>query len=120
MEFSLKHGIMLEDDAQISVETRELSTQDLIDAEVAAERLVFDKDGNPALVTSQVLFNYELLRRQIKCIGKIPGPLSIKMLGKLHPDDLNLINVMLSTQEQAKASKVLDQRGRVEATSENA
>ncbi|MDY4480298.1 MAG: phage tail assembly protein [[Pasteurella] aerogenes] len=120
MNFTLKHGIPLDDEPQVDVETRELTTQDLIDAEMAAERLVFDSQGNPALVTSQVLFNYELLRRQIKSIGKIAGPVSLKILGKLDPEDLNLINAMLSTQEQAKASKVLDQRGRVEAASEHA
>ncbi|SUT89796.1 Mu-like prophage FluMu protein gp41 [[Actinobacillus] rossii] len=120
MKFTLTHGIPLEDELQVDVETRELTTQDLIDAEMAAERLVFDSQGNPALVTSQVLFNYELLRRQIKCIGKIPSPVSLKILGKLNPEDLNLINAMLTTQEQAKVSKVIDQRGRVEATDKNA
>lgn len=44
---------------------RDLTTGDLIDAEIASERLMSDKQGNPLLMVSQVLFGYELLRRQI-------------------------------------------------------
>lgn len=116
MEFSLKQGLMYGDEPQLDVETRELTTQDLIDAECSAERLLMDKQGNPLLVVSQVLFNYELIRRQIKRVGKINGPLSLKQLGSLHPDDLNIINAMLSAEEMAKSTQALDQRGRLEAT----
>lgn len=116
MEFSLKTGLMYGDEPQLEVETRELTSGDLIEAELAAERLVMDKAGNPVLAVSQVMFNYELLRRQIKRIGKINGPISIKQLGSLTVEDLEIINSMLSAQELAKSTQVLDQRGRVEAT----
>lgn len=117
MEFRLKHGLMFGDEPQLDVETREITTQDLIEAECAAERLLMDGQGNPVLVVSQVLFNYELLRRQIKRVGKISGPISLKQLGSLVPDDLNVINSMLSAQEIAKTTaQGLDQRGRLEAT----
>lgn len=33
----------------------------------------------------------ELLRRQIASIGSIPGPLSLKQLYQLHPEDLKLL-----------------------------
>lgn len=119
MEFQLKTGLMFGEEPQLDVETRELTSADLIEAELAAERLVADKDGNPVLVVSQVMFNYELLRRQIKRIGKISGPLSIKQLGSLAVEDLEIINTMLSAQELAKSNKELDQRGRVAATDKN-
>lgn len=117
MEFRLKDGLMFGDEPQLDVETRELTTQDLIEAECAAERLLMDVQGQPVLVVSQVLFNYELIRRQIKRIGKISGPISLKQLGSLSTADMEVINAMLSAQEIAKATaQGLDQRGRLEAT----
>ncbi|WP_410681643.1 hypothetical protein [Avibacterium paragallinarum] len=116
MEFSLKHGLMFGDEPQLDVETRDLNTGDLIEAECAAERLLMDGQGNPVLVVSSVLFNYELVRRQIKRVGKINEPLSLKQLGSLHREDLDIINAMLSAQEIAKSTQALDQRGRLEAT----
>ena len=117
MEFRLKDGLMFGDEPQLDVETRELTTQDLIEAECAAERLLMDAQGQPVLVVSQVLFNYELIRRQIKRIGKINGPISLKQLASLSTADMEVINAMLSAQEIAKATaQGLDQRGRLEAT----
>ena len=117
MEFRLKDGLMFGDEPQLDVETRELTTQDLIEAECAAERLLMDAQGQPVLVVSQVLFNYELIRRQIKRIGKISGPISLKQLGSLSTADMEVIKAMLSAQEIAKATaQGLDQRGRLEAT----
>ncbi|TEW31390.1 hypothetical protein E2R48_00580 [Histophilus somni] len=117
MELNLKKGLMLGDEPQTSVKLRELTTGDMLDAELAAERLVQDKDGNPVLLVSQTLFSYELLRRQIASIGDIQGPISLGQLRQLTPEDLALINAALSTQEQAKAQQVLD-RGRLAATGE--
>lgn len=116
MQMTLKYGVMFGEEPQTDLETRDLTTADLIEAECAAERLMTDAFGNPILVVSQTLFNYELLRRQIKSIGKIQGPISIKMLGTLHTEDLALINNVLQATEVAKSKQVLEQRGRVEAT----
>ncbi|HDR0995753.1 TPA: phage tail assembly protein [Pasteurella multocida] len=118
MELRLKQGLMYGDEPQYDVVLRDLTTGDLIDAELAAERLMLDKQGNPVLVASQVLFSYELLRRQIASIGKLNGPISLAQLRSLSPDDLALINAALETVESAKAQKVLE-RGRLDATSEN-
>ncbi|AMM81375.1 hypothetical protein AW43_02805 [Pasteurella multocida subsp. multocida PMTB2.1] len=118
MEIRLKTGLMYGDEPQYDVVLRDLTTGDLIDAELAAERLMLDKQGNPVLVASQVLFSYELLRRQIASIGKLQGPLSLAQLRSLTPEDLALINAALETVESAKAQKVLE-RGRLDATSEN-
>ncbi|WP_424404556.1 hypothetical protein [Pasteurella sp. PK-2025] len=118
MELRLKQGLMYGDEPQYDVVLRDLSTGDLIDAELAAERLMVDKQGNPTLVVSQVLFSYELLRRQIASIGKLQGPLSLAQLRSLTPEDLGLINAALEAVESAKAQKVLE-RGRLDATSEN-
>lgn len=118
MEIRLKQGLMYGDEPQYDVKLRELTTGDLIDAELASERLMVDKQGTPVLVTSPVLFGYELLRRQIASIGKLQGPLSIAQLRSLSTEDMALINAALDTVEHAKAQKVLE-RGRLDATSEN-
>lgn len=118
MEFRLKQGLMYGDEPQYDVVLRDLTTGDLIDAELASERLMSDKQGNPVLMVSQVLFGYELLRRQIASIGKLQGPLSLAQLRSLTPEDLALINTALETVESAKAQKVLE-RGRLDATGEN-
>ncbi|MFK3619159.1 phage tail assembly protein [Pasteurella multocida] len=118
MQLRLKQGLMYGDEPQYDVVLRDLTTGDLIDAELASERLMLDKQGNPVLVTSQTLFSYELLRRQIASIGKLNGPISLAQLRSLSPDDLALINAALTAIDTAKAEKVLE-RGRLDATSEN-
>ncbi|WKS99793.1 phage tail assembly protein [Gallibacterium salpingitidis] len=115
MNITLKTGLMYGDEPQKEVVLRELTTGDMLDAELAAERLLVDKVGNPVLVTSQVLFSYELLRRQIASIGKLQGPISLAQLRSLTPEDLALINAALATVESAKAQQVTD-RGRMGAT----
>ena len=71
MELVLKHGLKYGDELQTAVTLKELTTGDLLEAQLSAEKLVFDGNGNPSLVNSPALFGYELLRRQI---GKIGAP----------------------------------------------
>lgn len=117
MEITLKNGLMYGEEPQYEVKLRDLTTGDLIDAEMASERLMLDKQGNPVLVVSQTLFGYELLRRQIASVGKLQGPISLAQLRSLTPGDLALINAAIETVESAKVQKVLE-RGRLDATSE--
>ena len=93
---------------------RELTTGDLLDAETAAERLVMTAEGEPVLVKSPALFGYEILRRQIASIGKINGPISLRELRSLTPEDLNRISLFVQNWESAKAEQVVA-RGRLDA-----
>ncbi|APB78614.1 TPA: phage tail assembly protein [Pasteurella multocida] len=114
MQLVLQTGLMFGDEPQTEVTLRELTTGDLLDAEVAAERMVMSPDGVPVLVKSPALFGYEILRRQIASIGKINGPISLKMLHSLTSEDLNRISVFAETWEATKATQVVE-RGRLDA-----
>ncbi|EJS83215.1 hypothetical protein AAUPMB_21767, partial [Pasteurella multocida subsp. multocida str. Anand1_buffalo] len=52
MQLVLQTGLMFGDEPQTEVTLRELTTGDLLDAEVAAERMVMSPDGVPVLVKS--------------------------------------------------------------------
>lgn len=114
MQLVLQTGLMFGDEPQTEVTLRELTTGDLLDAEVAAERMIMSPDGVPVLVKSPALFGYEILRRQIASIGKINGPISLKMLRSLTSEDLNRISVFAETWEATKAAQVVE-RGRLDA-----
>ncbi|CAM3282997.1 putative prophage protein [Xenorhabdus nematophila ATCC 19061] len=94
MHFELRHGLAYGKDGdtelQFTVELRQLTAGDLIEAETASERVVVTANG-PALLSSPALMGYELLRRTIARVGKIQGPLPLVMLKTLHQDDLELI-----------------------------
>lgn len=115
MELILQTGLMYGDEPQTEVTLRELTTGDLLDAELASERMMMSPEGVPVLVKSPALFGYEILRRQIASIGKIQGPISLKMLRSLSSEDLQLISMFAQTWEAAKAQQVVD-RGRLDAT----
>ena len=100
--FEIKHGLTVgkgsDAETHYEVELRELTSADVIDAQIASERVVvIDKKAHA--YTSDVLMGLELLRRQIKRIGEIPGPLDMKLLRKLHPDDMNLMQVIDEPEE---------------------
>lgn len=114
MQLVLQTGLMFGDEPQTEVTLRELTTGDLLDAEVAAERMVMSPDGVPVLVKSPALFGYEILRRQIASIGKIQGPITMKMLRSMTSEDLQRISVFAETWEATKATQVVE-RGRLDA-----
>ncbi|EGQ7799287.1 hypothetical protein I6Z03_002977 [Vibrio parahaemolyticus] len=90
MTFNLEYGLKVGDIAHFEVGFRELTTGDYIDAQLAAEKVIVN-DGKALAYTSDVLFGAELLARQIEYIGDIQGPISLKELRKLHPDDFQSI-----------------------------
>jgi phage FluMu protein gp41 len=95
-EFLFKHGLMFgsgnDAELQYDVVLRELRSEDLIDAAMDAERVVFVDAGRKALAyTSEVLYGFELLRRQVAAVGEIQGPLTLNQLKKLHPADLQIL-----------------------------
>lgn len=115
----LLDGLKVSDDAapQLAVTFRELSAGDLIDAQVAAEKVVSTPQG-PQLVTSPSLMGLEMLRRKIAFVGDIPGPLSMMLLRKLSERDLQRLSIATELRDLAQAAAMSADRGRVVAVSE--
>lgn len=115
-KFNIEHGLKIGDQTLHDVVMKDhLTAEDLFLASEAAEKLVFSGEGDdakPELVISPSLVSAETLRRQIKRIGDIEGPISMKVLGKLHEDDLAKINKMSQRIEAIKVSKAVARRGR--------
>ncbi|MCE9848405.1 phage tail assembly protein [Aeromonas allosaccharophila] len=96
---------------------RELTTNDLIDAQLAAEKVVVHPGGKAVAYTSDVLYGLELLRRQIAYIGEVQGPIEIKMIRKLHTEDFDLIQRKAQELDQALAEDLarrIEERGRAD------
>ena len=96
MSVKLKYGFVTgkgtEDEARhTSVTFRELTSEDVINSQLAAERVVIGENGKAVAYCSEVLMGLEMLRRQILSVGTIPGPLSVKQLYSFHPEDLELL-----------------------------
>lgn len=105
LTFELTHGItaVSSDDTPITyheVGLRELTAADLIDAQLESEKVVVNA-GKAVAYTSDVLYGLNLLCRQVEYIGDIKGPLTIKMLKKLHIDDLDLLRVKTEELDRA-------------------
>lgn len=118
--FELEHGLKAvgsgdEPLLYREVGLRELNTNDLIDAQLAAEKVVVHESGKAVAYTSDVLYGLELLRRQIAYIGEVEGPINIKMIRKLDPEDFDLIQRKAQELDQALAeelAKRIEARGR--------
>lgn len=119
--FDLKHGLKVgkgaDAETHYEVELRELTTADVIDSELAAEKVVVVGEKGIAY-TSGVIMGLELLRRQVARVGEIDGPLSMKLLRLLHPDDMKMLND--KAEEMDKALAGIGNRGRSDAVGENA
>jgi len=118
----LKHGLRLTlkngDDERMEIyktfEMREPTAGDVIDASEESEKLVTVKDGFE-FVSSPALMGFHMLRRQIKKIGDISGPISVKNMRKLHPEDLEILQVAAENIDSATAGAIAS-RGRSEQT----
>lgn len=113
----LAHGLAVGEKVHLEAAIRELTAGDIFDAQTDAERLVQTEDG-PQLVASPSAVGIHTLRRQIRRIGEVEGPLSITELRKLHPIDLERLQREAMTLEQAAfaevASREVAQRGRAD------
>jgi phage FluMu protein gp41 len=123
--FELKHGLTVgkgaDAETHYEVELRELTTADVIDSELAAEKVVVvGANGSEKGIayTSGVIMGLELLRRQVARIGEIDGPVSMKLLRQLHPDDMKMLNDKADEMDKALAG--IGNRGRSDAVGENA
>lgn len=118
--FELEHGLkaMGSGDEPLlyrEVGLRELNTNDIIDAQLAAEKVVVHENGKAVAYTSDVLYGLELLRRQIEYIGEVKGPIDIKMIRKLHTEDFDLVQRKAQELDQALAedlAKRIEAKGR--------
>lgn len=113
--FELKHGMKAvgsdgESLLYREVGLRELSGEDLIDAQLDAEKVVL-LNGKAMAYTSDVLYGLNLLCRQVEYIGEVKGPLTIKMLKKMHQDDIGMLQAKAQELDMALA-EALAERGR--------
>ncbi|HBC0574863.1 TPA: phage tail assembly protein [Serratia marcescens] len=123
VSFELTHGLVTgkgtdDETKNLNVELRELSGQDIIDSQLAAERVVIGENGKAVAYVSEVLYGLELLRRQVSQLGILPGPLSLKHLGQLHPEDLELLNQKAESLDEL--IRGIGQRGRADAAGDGA
>lgn len=96
---------------------RELTAGDVIEAQEAAERPVPMPRGGVQLMVSQSRLSYELLRRQVKRVGDIDGPLSLAELKRLSTGDLERLDGQAQELDAADARGVAEgaeSRGRDE------
>lgn len=113
----LPFGTGDEMELQHDVTLRELTAGDMIDAQVAAEKVVMTREG-PVLVSSPALMGLEILRRQIAKVGSINGPLSLAMIKKLSQQDFHRLSIATEVRDIAMAASLSNDRGRVVAVSE--
>ena len=113
---NLSKGLAVGDDGprQTEAELRELTAGDVLEAAEESEKLVITPDG-PSLVQSPTLMGVHTLRRQIKRIGSIPGPIPLSMLSMLPVADLELLQAEAEKLDQA--IEAIAGRGRDESPS---
>ena len=116
VEVPLNTGLKSEGKRQKLAVLRSLAGADVLDAAEASEKLVQTNEG-PVLVQSPARMGSELLRRQIKCVGTIPGPFSRSLLGKLSPEDLALLQEKAEDLDLAVAEDI-SRRGRDDPSGE--
>ncbi|EAB1947897.1 phage tail assembly protein [Salmonella enterica] len=102
---------------QYDITFRELTAGDIIDAQLASERVVETRQG-PQLVSSPSQMGLEMLRRQIAKVGVINGPLTLLLLKKLSQRDFHRVSLATDLRDMAKAAGMTPDRGRVVAVSE--
>ncbi|EAO1206232.1 hypothetical protein EX075_13790 [Salmonella enterica] len=113
----LPYGTGADKEMQHHVSFRELTAGDMIDAQVASEKVVMTKEG-PVLVSSPAMMGIEILRRQIAKVGCINGPLSLNQLKALSQQDFHRLTIATDVRDIALAASMSNDRGRVVAVSE--
>ena len=98
------------------VTLRTLTSGDLEDAALEAERVIRDEDGGVALATSPVLMSNAILRRQVIQLGGIMGPLPAPLFRKFSAADLELLQAEAELLDAAsrRAGEAALKRGRID------
>lgn len=76
---TLKHGLKVGEKLYLEFEMRECTTADLFAAE------------EDASVDKKLSFRGALIGRQLVKLGEISGPIPFASIGKLHPEDFDLL-----------------------------
>ena len=123
MHITLKHGFVTgkgtdDETRHTEVILRELGSQDVVESQLAAERVVIAENGKAVAYCSEVLMGLEMLRRQVAQVGSMPGPLSIKQLYSFHPEDLELLTSRAAAMDDLLAGT--SSRGRADADGDGA
>lgn len=90
LQDGLKVGIGSDTVVHKSIEIGRITTALMFDAREAAERPM-ETPGGYQLAISPTRLHIELLRRRIKYIGDIQGPISERELKSLSDDDMEII-----------------------------
>lgn len=105
MKFELKDGLKVGMGDKIvthkECEIGKVTTALLFEAREAAERPVATNEGHKLLI-SPTRLHIELLRRRIKRIGDINGPVTEKELKSLSDDDMEIIATKAEELDEAE------------------
>ncbi|MBA2814928.1 phage tail assembly protein [Candidatus Pantoea persica] len=98
------------------VTLRPLTGKDIIDAELAAERVVQTANGSE-LVRSPAMVEFELLRRQVAWLGNLNGPLSLLQLKSLSARYIERLIIAQRLGGSVLAGQLAADSGRLDAVS---
>ncbi|KJZ09425.1 hypothetical protein TW85_22010 [Marinomonas sp. S3726] len=116
---TLDKGISVGDKTYKKVTLKALSAGDVISAMEESERVVMVPTPNglePSLLMSNALMGVNTLRRQIKTLGELEGPLEREQLDLLSDKDLEILQAGVTDMDNAIA-KAVSERGRDDAAS---
>ena len=115
VEIELVHGLPLDGQPQKLAVIREANAGDVIEGSEESEKLVMTQSGEYQLVPSPTLVAANVLCKQVVSIGEIKGPLTLKELKKLSPDDMQLLQITAQTLEEVSlkaTTQEVSNRGR--------
>ena len=109
MKFKLQDGVKIGEGSTARVlmegEFRSLTAADLFAAQEAAEIVKVLPGGTPALIVSNSKLGREILRRAIRRLDDIDGPISEEMLGVMTGRDFNHLIGLHNIFEYAHSEK---------------
>jgi phage FluMu protein gp41 len=122
---TLKHGYKVGDEVYRDYVLREANAGDVIEANEESEKLVVfpNAEGRmePQFVPSPTMVGVHVLRRQVKVIGPISGPLPLVAMKTLHTDDMTQLQndaEKLEQVEEIEALQAVAHRGRSDSGGE--
>lgn len=111
MQIKLNEGLNVGNETIYYLSLRQLTTADLMDAELASESPIATPAGI-LLLSSPSKMGYELLRRSVCKVGDLDRTLSMKELRLLSETDFNLLRQSYSTLNNANREAGMSAEGR--------